>query len=331
MKPKSIILLGVSGLFGLVAAALFTSALGQPGAGVPMQTVLIAIEDIEIGSLLTENNCKLEQWPRNIVPEGIVVSAEETKEKRINIRLTKGAPIFRRDLSDRFGSTMVPIPKNKKVVGLKVPAEDHIAGLLQPGHTVDVIGVFPHENKSYSNTFLRGIRVFAVGNRTSLETEANSKSNESDITVGLIVSERQSEMLTLVKRVASVRLAIRGVDDVDAETTKAEEKEGVLSLEDLMGIAAKDAPLEPVATASPVRFAPNPNSQTRGGDEAPFKMQVYRGDFRSEYLVEDGKLPVLITPVAPDGSDKPATQNAADSGTAEQAVTAEQDNVGLDY
>jgi pilus assembly protein CpaB len=336
MKPKSFILLGVSGLFGLVAAALFTSALGQPGAGVPMQSVLIATEDIEIGSLLTEQNCKIEQWPRNIVPEGIVVSAEETKEKRINIRLTKGAPIFRRDLADRFGSTMVPIPKNKKVVGLKVPAEDHIAGLLQPGHTVDVIGVFPHENRSYSNTFLRGIRVFAVGNRTSLETEAATKSNESDITVGLIVSERQSEMLTLVKRVASVRLAIRGVDDVEAESTAAEEQEGILSLEDLMGFTAKAAPLEPTAPANPVHYAPATGRQT-AGDGGAFKMQVYRGDFRSEYVVEEGKLPVLVTPATTEGGAKPesataestaATNTDADASAAADAAA---DNVPTDY
>jgi Flp pilus assembly protein CpaB len=296
MKPKSIILLGVSGLFGLVAAALFTSALGQPAGTVPTKAVLVLMQDVEIGALLTEENCKLEQWPENIIPEGIVGSFEQVVEKRINTRLTAGTPVFQRDLLDKYANSLVPVPKGKKVVGLKVPSEDHIAGLLQPGHTVDVIGVFEREERSVSNTFLRGIKVFSVSNKVALENESSGKSNEDDTTVGLIVSERQSEMLSLVKAVANVKLAIRGVDDTDFEGTDLESQEGMISLRALMGVTT-------TPTRDPLTLGLPKPAET---NEGPFRMQLFRGDFLYEYEVEDGQFPVLKkSPPAPEpGSEE---------------------------
>lgn len=222
MKPKSMILLGVSGLFGLVAAALFTSALGQPSGAGPTKAVLIVAEDIEIGTPLTEKNCRLEQWPQNIVPEGIVGSFEQVADKRLNTRLSKNTPIFTRDLLDKHDRVLVTVPAGKKIVGLKLPAEDHIAGLLQPGHTVDVIGIFKQDDTSYSKTILRGIKVYSVSNKTALESGEASKSNESDITVSLVVSERQSEMLTLVNSHATIKLAVRGMEDTEVKESEFE-------------------------------------------------------------------------------------------------------------
>jgi len=296
MKPKSLILLGVSGMFGLVAAALFTSALGQPAGSVPTKPVLVLLQDVEIGALLSEENCRLEQWPENIIPQGIVGSFEQVVEKRINTRLTAGTPIFQRDLLDKYATSLVPVPKGKKVVGLKVPSEDHIAGLLQPGHTVDVIGVFERNDRSVSNTFLRGIKVFSVSNRVALDNETSGKSNEDDTTVGLIVSERQSEMLSLVKAVASVKLAIRGVDDLDFEGSDLESQEGLISLRALMGVTAPSKQ-DPMALG-----LPKPSLDTAA--DGPFRMQFFRGDFLYEYEMEDGKFPVLKTgpPAADPGS-----------------------------
>jgi Flp pilus assembly protein CpaB len=282
MKPKSMILLGVSGLFGLVAAALFTSALGQPSGVGPTKAVLIVAEDIEIGTPLTEKNCRLEQWPQNIVPDGIVGSFEQVADKRLNTRLSKNTPIFTRDLLDKHDRVLVTVPAGKKIVGLKLPAEDHIAGLLQPGHTVDVIGIFKQEDKSYSKTILRGIKVYSVSNKTSLESGETAKSNESDITVSLVVSERQSEMLTLVSSGASIKLAVRGMEDTEVKESEFETRTGTISLTAMMGL---DKPTEVAPTAPKI---------TQSKDE-PFQMQFFRGDFPYVYFIEDGKMPVLAS------------------------------------
>lgn len=282
MKPKSMILLGVSGLFGLVAAALFTNAMGQPGGTGPTKPVLIVFEDIEIGGQLTDKNCRVEQWPQNLIPEGIVGSLEEVVDKRLNTRLGKNTPIFARDLLDKHDRVLVTVPPGKKVVGLKLPAEDHIAGLLQPGHTVDVIGIFDHEDRSFSKTILRGIKVYSVSNKTALESGENAKSNEDDITVSLVVTERQSEMLTLVSSTASIKLAVRGMGDTDVEESEMEGQKGLVSLTEMIGFP------------KPASETPNaPLPQQKKGE--PFQMQFFRGDFAYVYLCEDGKMPVLAS------------------------------------
>jgi len=287
MKPKSMILLGVSGAFGLIAAALLTNAAGQPGSGAQMKGILIASEDMDIGTLLSPENSRIEQWPENIIPPGVVEAMEEATDKRVNVRLAKGAPVFQRDLVDKHAPQMLPIPEGKSVVGLKVPAEDHIAGLLQPGHIVDVIGVFDLKNKPFSRTFLHGLRVYSVSNRLSPDAVGETKSNESDITVSLIVSEKEAESLTLVSRVAKVKLAIRGVGDIRTRGTKRqpEESDGPVSLEALMGLL----PNEPTAAAAvPQVSAPVDSSK-------PFRMQVFSGNFYYEYEIKDGKFPQLVS------------------------------------
>lgn len=293
MTPKSMVLLGVSGLFGLVAAALFTSALGKSGDAGPTQAVLIVAQDIEIGTQLTEANCRLEQWPQSIIPQGIVGSFEEVADKRLNTRLSKNTPVFTRDLLDKHDRVLVTVPAGKKIVGLKLPAEDHIAGLLQPGHTVDIIGIFKQEDKSTSKTILRGIKVYSVSNKTALESGEAAKSNESDITVSLVVSERQSEMLALVSSGASIKLAVRGIEDTEVPESDFEGQRGTLSLMDMMGLTKPE-------TVLPVKLP----SQKTG---EPFKMQFFRGDFAYIYDIEDGKLPTLVSaPVTEEDAQTPA-------------------------
>ncbi|MDP1561280.1 MAG: Flp pilus assembly protein CpaB [Pirellulaceae bacterium] len=280
MKPKSMILLGVSGLFGLVAAALFTTAMGQPSGTGPTKAVLIVSEELEIGSQLNDKNCRLEQWPQNIIPEGIVGSFEEIADKRLNTRLSKNTPVFTRDLLDKHDRVLVTVPPGKKVVGLKLPAEDHIAGLLQPGHTVDIIGIFVHEEKSFSKTILRGIKVYSVSNKTALESGENTKSNEDDITVSLVVSERQSEMLTLVSSTANIKLAVRGMGDTDVEQSEVESQKGPVNLLDMIGFE------KPVI---PTPLDPLPKQP----QDKPFRMQFFRGDFAYLYeFTKDGAVEV---------------------------------------
>lgn len=298
MKPKSMILLGVSGLFGLVAAALFTTAMGQPGGAGPTKSVLIVSEEVEIGTQLTEKNCRLEQWPQNIIPEGIVGSFEEVADKRLNTRLSKNTPVFTRDLLDKHDRVLVTVPPGKKVVGLKLPAEDHIAGLLQPGHTVDVIGIFVHEEKSFSKTILRGIKVYSVSNKTALESAENTKSNEDDITVSLVVSERQSEMLTLVSSTANIKLAVRGMGDTNVEASEVENQKGPVNLLDMIGF---DKP----AVVTPLDPLPKQNK------DQPFQMQFFRGDFAYVYEFDkDGKmLPTEVSAPAKPTEEQTQTEN----------------------
>jgi len=293
MKPKSLVLLGVSGAFGLIAAALLTKAIGQRSEGVETekQTVVVALADLDINETLTAENVRTEQWPVSILPPGVAKTIEEINEKRINVRVAMGAPIFTRDLQDPFAPQILSIPRGKKIVGLRVPAADHIAGLLQPGHSVDVIGIFEGQNdQSFSRTFLRGIKVYSISNRTSPDMKEDIKADESDITVSLIVSEIESEKLTLVAGVAKIKLAVRGAnelkEDEKAYDPASAQSEETVSLNEIMNINVEQQPaFDPLQSF---------NSQPPVQKEQPFRIQVVNGNVVTEYELSEGGLPRLV-------------------------------------
>lgn len=307
MKPKSLLLLGVSGAFGLIAAALLTKAIGQnknAGGEMETRTVLVATDDLAIHAKLGENNTRLEKWPANIMPPGVTTDLEQIANKRLNVRVAKGAPIFIRDLVDEHAPQSLPIPRGKKVVGLKVPAEDHIAGLLQPGHEVDVIGIFKSRSQpSFSRTFLRGIKVFSVNNRTNPDMQDEVKADQSDITVSLIVSEKEAEKLTLVQGAGNskIKLAIRGLDD-DSGRGDDQGQENTTMLSDVthQGQRQQDGQLGLGSLFKDFTsgFAGSANVESQPAEHVaktyePFKVKVINGDVVSEYILRDGSLPQL--------------------------------------
>lgn len=309
MKPKSLLLLGVSGTFGLIAAALLTKAIGQNNSAssdVQVRTVMVATDDLAIHAKLDVENTKMEKWPANILPPGVVTDAEEISNKRLNVRVAKGAPIFLRDLVDEHAPQSLPIPRGKKVVGLKVPSEDHIAGLLQPGHEVDVIGIFrSRDQPSFSRTFLRGIKVFSVNNRTNPDMQDEAKADQSDITVSLIVSEKEAEKLTLVQGAGNskIKLAIRGLDDDSDLVDGDDDSQETVSLNDVANpgqAAAKDALglgnlLGDFLKGSSLAMGTSdPNAAEKARKEKgqePFKVKVINGDVVTEYVVRDDAAP----------------------------------------
>lgn len=307
MKPKSLLLLGVSGAFGLIAAALLTKAIGQNknAAGeMETRTVLVATDDLAIHAKLDENNTRLEKWPANIMPPGVTTEADQIANKRLNVRVAKGAPIFIRDLVDEHAPQSLPIPRGKKVVGLKVPAEDHIAGLLQPGHEVDVIGIFKSRNQpSFSRTFLRGIKVFSVNNRTNPDMQDEVKADQSDITVSLIVSEKEAEKLTLVQGAGNskIKLAIRGLDD-DSGRDEDDNREDATMLTDVtnQGLPQQAGQLGLGSLINGIAsgFTGSGSDENQPSERVaktypPFKVKVINGDVVSEYILKDGSLPQL--------------------------------------
>jgi pilus assembly protein CpaB len=74
MRMKSLILIFIALGCGLVASIGISQVMDRGGGGgnVEMDRVLVALADIDIGSRLSDKNVKLEDWPKNKVPEGAV-------------------------------------------------------------------------------------------------------------------------------------------------------------------------------------------------------------------------------------------------------------------
>ena len=222
MKSKQLVLIAIALLCGLVSAIGIIQAMGNKGPvaeKIPMGPVLVASAHLDHKAKLTEENVSLENWPKSLIPEGAATELTEVTGKHIVTRLRTGQAIIMEDVKDRKNIPGLAIPPNHKVINIKVPSEDLLAGLLQPGDRVDIIGIFDTnrdgDRKSETKTFLKAIRVFNIGGNTTAQ-EQKGKGNSSAGIVGVLVTEPQSEKIVWAKKNGTIRLAMIG-DTVDSE------------------------------------------------------------------------------------------------------------------
>ncbi|MEM7457588.1 MAG: Flp pilus assembly protein CpaB [Planctomycetota bacterium] len=218
MKSKSLILLVVSGVFGLVAAVMISQVIGKGGSTGPeisMGPVLVASSQLDHNALLTEENVTIENWPTDIIPENAARSFEEIEDMAIGTRLSSGLPILLGDLIDKNERNVVTVPEGFKVVSLKATSEDTMDGLLEPSDRVDVIGIFRVRKRDQlvttAKTFLKDIVVFAIDSRMRRATDGSTGGGGGSI-VSLLLNEAQAEQFILVEKEATLKLVFRSKD-----------------------------------------------------------------------------------------------------------------------
>ena len=270
MKSKSLVLLMVSLGFGVIAAVGISKVMGSGGAvrpAIKMGPVLVATVPLDHGTLLTEDNLKVENWPVQIIPDDAVADLEMVKNMAITTRLSKGLAILNADMVNKSEIRNLAIPGHLKVVGIKVTADDTLNGLLAPGDKVDVIGVVRVEDdtdgrkdRTVSETFLKGITVFSVNEnmRAGGARELSGAKNSS--IVSLLVDERQSEMIVLIQQVATLKLVLRGQDFDEASGEVAGTQEDFMNLFGLDPSVTGDT--------SPLKIKPSDEKHT---------MRIYNG------------------------------------------------------
>ena len=168
--------------------------------------VLVATEDLDHKSKITETNVEFQRWPRKLVPPGAITSEEGIPtDKYITTRLRKGQAVIRDDVRARRVIPNVTFPPGYKVINIKVPTALFLDGSIQPGDRVDVIAVTNGEDGESQKIICKDVRVFNIASSTSGTGTPQSK--KSGI-VGLLVNEDQATAIVEAKSVGQVRLGI---------------------------------------------------------------------------------------------------------------------------
>lgn len=340
MRAKSMVLLLIAGVCGLVASIGISQVIerrGQGAAEVEMGELFVAITDIDIGAKLDATNVKLDKWPKDRIPEGAISSLEEIKDRFPRVRLYAGEPILTPKLMDSKDGVdqATKIPEGYRVVSVKVTMDEVVSGLVRPGDRVDVI-LFLRKgsdiNRTMAQTFLKDVRVFAVNSET--ERAKDNKGEETVAkTVSLLVKPNQVESVMLAGELGKMRLSLRrpndpkphedndGTDldellntkDRVADDKKPEERNkdqgGIF---DLLNKQAPTTVAVPTAEALPVFEAPKPQWKMTilsPGGNAQFEWtdpkalpQAVSGDSGST-----APAPTLPPAVTPPGLNAPAT------------------------
>ena len=164
--------------------------------------VLVAAENLDYKTEITETNVEFQRWPKELVPPGAITSEEGVPIGGFNqTRLRKGQAVIRDDVRPRRAIPSVSYPPGYKVI---VPtALSH--GSLQPGDHVDVIAVTNGEDGESQKIICKDVRVFNIASSTY--GAGTPQSREPGI-AGLLVNEDQATAIVEAKSVGQVRLGI---------------------------------------------------------------------------------------------------------------------------
>ena len=255
MRMKSLILIFIALGCGLVSSIGISQVMDRGGSGgsLEVEQILVALNDIDIGSKLDATNVKLEDWPKAKVPEGAIRRLDDVKEKFANSRFFKGEPLHISKVTDQLGNIATKVPQGYRAMPVKVD-EDTVMKAISPGDRVDVM-VFLRKNlpdipDTGAFTILRNVRVFAINSNTERATDGKSEANNFR-TVSLLVKPEHSRELVIAGQLGKIMLTLRRPDEVDED-----DGESVTPLDEILSGKSK--------SASDTNGSPPTNSQGPG-------------------------------------------------------------------
>ena len=224
--------------------------------------VVVAAQDIPIGSQLTAQMLRTVEWPASNVPSGSVQD-----EKRLVDRVTitgvyKDEPVLLAKLAPegaKAGLSSI-VAKGKRAITVKVNEVVGVAGFALPGNYVDVMVNTqeeggrrgPDKDFSLSKIVLERILVLAVAQETS--TDVNKPKVVSAVT--LEVSPEEAEKLDLARSVGALSLVLRNQVDPESVKTAGATKARLLGpLPELPPPVQVQATTQAPAQPAPVRVA----------------------------------------------------------------------------
>jgi pilus assembly protein CpaB len=327
MRTRSIILLVLALACGTVATVGISQVMerNRTSPDLEMAQIFVALTDINYGEKFTPQNVKLEDWPKSKVPQGSFTKFEEFDKQQAKYRISSGQPILQSLTADHLQGAVTEIPRGFQVVSVAVDQVSAVSNLIMPGNFVDVL---VHLKKSQENNIsqttvrrvLKGIKVFNVGTVTQIQSAKDNAALAAQ-SVGLLVTSKQAEVVTLVSSLGQIRLVLCANED--APKTEAEQN---VDLSDILpndGHSPRQfaaAPPAPSAMANLIELfksrgnttppnnsvAPAPQLPTppaRTAQQAPpansFRMMIIEGNEVKEMDVpiDGGSAPVLVTPV----------------------------------
>lgn len=173
--------------------------------------VVVALVEISPRQVISKEMVEVKKMPAQFAHPLAFSSTEKLIGKVAKERIMTGEAVLKdRVLQGREGVNSsrlsVMIPQGKRAVTVAVNQVSGVAGMLQPGDFVDILGTFDENTAGENITalFLQNIEILAVAQ----ETEEKKKTQENT-TVTLLVTPWEAEQLALAEEKGVLRLALR--------------------------------------------------------------------------------------------------------------------------
>ncbi len=266
-KPKFMIPFAIL-LSGLATIAVYRYIQQQKESieepKVVFHNVVVALQDLPVGTTLDPTLLTVAQWPTDIIPEGSFTTPSFLDGRVLKSNVYAKEPILMGDLSPlgSAGGFSSIIPKGKRAATVKVDIVSGVSGFILPNTYVDVLATVTPTGKQEdmaSKIVLENIKVLAVDQLFQRQTDEPVTVQS----VTLLVTPEESEKLALACTEGELQLTMRNsTDSVKVETTPR------VWLKDLL-----EGKKQPVSTVRRVRRAPRPQEPPK---KKPRSIEVIR-------------------------------------------------------
>ncbi|HXN12033.1 MAG TPA: Flp pilus assembly protein CpaB [Candidatus Acidoferrales bacterium] len=280
---RPIVFVILAGMGAILAAIVVFSALNKRESEVQRAMartieVVVASNDIPVGTKLAPASVKLVRWSRDSLPQGVFTDPQTVAGSFAKSEFVANEPIVASKLfmgQTTSGVMPLMIPAGMRAMSVPVDEVSDIAGFVAPHTRVDILvavaGTGPGE-PSFSRIVLQNIEVLAVAQ----EIEHIKDEPEVVKVVTLLVTPPDAEKLTLASREGLLRLAMRNYSDSKIVATRG------IGLPDLLHQGEAAGATLPVMQIQP---APGPALSARSAHiPTAFRIEVMRDGRSSEAM-----------------------------------------------
>ena len=254
---RAAIMIGVS-CAAAAAAVFLASQWMNEQASLNTRKIVIAADDISLGTKLAPAMIRLADWPADSVPAGAFTEINPLETRVTRIAVQRGEPLLESKLAlpGAAGGLSAVVSEGKRAMTVRVNDVIGVAGFALPGNFVDILVSTQNEQKakqsehldlSVSKVVLERILVLAVAQEASVNDSAPKVVNA----VTLEVTPEQAEKLDLARSVGELSLVLRNQMDVMPAATTGATKETLLGT-----VNAKPSTPANAAAAAPAETKP---------------------------------------------------------------------------
>jgi pilus assembly protein CpaB len=191
-------------------------------AAQPSVQIVLATRDMEVGTVLKEEDVKLTDWP-GAVPAGVASKSQDVVGRGVITPIFAKEPVIESRLAPKGagGGLAAMIPPGMRAVAVRVNEVVGVAGFVVPGMRVDVLisGSKPGGDGNLgtlTRTLLQNLEVLSAGQDIKKDAEGKPASVQ---VVNLLVTPEQAEQLSLASNQTTIQLVLRNPLDHDVAKT----------------------------------------------------------------------------------------------------------------
>src|SRR5580704_8509200 len=274
MNRTRLLMIGVVALAlgAFVSLFVYKNLQGRPATVESGADVIVAADDIQVGSRVEEHDVRIARFPASGLPPGAYTKRSQVMGLGVIIPISKGEFVLPSKLAPENAGAGLPalIPPGMRAVSVRVNEVVSVAGFVGPGTRVDVLltGTPNGSSESQTTTVLQNVAVIASGH--TLERSANGEAQNTPV-ITLLASPEDAERLTLASSEGKIQLSLRNPLDTHQDSMDPANAKGLYK----GGTPPAPSPrthIRPVKLQKTEQPPPSPSV---------LSVEVYKGDKKS--------------------------------------------------